>query len=125
MKDTTCKHFTGIGQDCCAAGVRYDDHPDGLACLMLYGKRRGHCDKLEFLTPEELAKEEADMAEFMGKIEKATRFVNQFRKKRNRGFVFTKDCPACGAPDALRFSFASNMHARVRCLTQGCVQWIE
>jgi hypothetical protein len=47
-------------------------------------------------------------------------------KKGQPGARGVIDCPACGEPDALRFSCAAyNGHIHAQCEAHGCVSWME
>jgi hypothetical protein len=125
MKQTTCKHFTGIQTKCCEAGVDYDSHGPMLPCLLIKGERLGKCDKMEFQTPEEVAQSEVEMEAFFVKIRLVENLVNPLRAEgKKRGYRGTHECPACKGKLHITISPGSG-HAHVRCDTKGCVGWLE
>ncbi len=55
-----CKHFTGIQNDACEAGVRYDSFKTGELPYqpLMDGQYHGHCQLLELRTIEEIDEQE-------------------------------------------------------------------
>lgn len=128
-----CKHFNGLMNRTCKAGVRYDDvrrEPEPgekgvqLPCL---GNPGCLCDKLEMRT-------EAEIDERIAEIEKVTDGTMRARAAivasigpwEGKGNVGVVDCPVCGKAKALHFSRAAlNGHIHAGCKTKGCVAWME
>jgi len=125
-----CKHFNGIQNDRCSAGVCYTDltgkdHARALPCITLGGdKRPAECDKYQMRTPEEEAAEEASMEAAMERFRKVMPTVSEWRKKPPRGKQEVIECPACKG--RLHLSQSSyNGHVHGQCETEGCVSWME
>lgn len=128
-----CRHFTGVGNDTCKAGVRYEDvrldhePTDGRSrswpCLRDAPLAAGRCASVSFRSEEE-AKAEAEegerrltlSGEAMRRAREASRGI-----KGGSGVV---ECPKCGG--RLHWSKAAvNGHIWGRCETKGCLSWIQ
>lgn len=126
-----CKHFKGtFKNDTCAVGVSYDDFKgQGLPCFERQNlKCTAVCEKREFLTEEELDEKERKLRQSIENIGKARKAIVEAigdRKKQSLGGRI--DCPVCGNPDCLSFSYAGsyNGHIHAKCSTEGCVCWME
>jgi len=122
----TCRHFTGIMNEKCAAGVTYRDVRDtsgpGMAkwpCLG--GECAKSCDKRAPTTEAEVRAEEVEMARRFGAIFEARAAIISTKKKSG-----TVACVLCKAPDALHFTVSSyNGHVHASCSTKGCLSWME
>jgi hypothetical protein len=72
LKLTTCKHFTGIQHDTCAAGVEYEAVKDparsGLARWPCLRNPALHCPKREFPTQAEVDVSEAETEAAIAKL---------------------------------------------------------
>lgn len=124
-----CNHFTGIGNDACLAGVRYDDVRVGgpIPCLEINGKRRDGCTKYQEPTAEEIAADEREDDEWMERFRLVMTAVRPWRtwSKANRvakqGVI---ECPVCKG--RLHLSQAAyNGHVWGKCETKGCAEWME
>ena len=149
--DRRCRHFTGMKDDVCKAGVRYADvqkdhdpiryvhrkservpytHTRSFPCLGKYNLGGAVCDKLSLPTPEEVAAEEAEWERLFERT-KACRaaIVAHLGGPWKRGMAGSAgaiDCPACGAAGALRFTRSGyNGHVHAACTTADCVSWME
>lgn len=125
----TCRHFTGVCNKVCAAGVEYDAFRCGpavqLPCLLLRPDvPQATCEKYVERTQEELDAEERETNEAMAKHILVIPFVSEWRKKPPRGKQEVVECPACKGRLHLSQS-AGNGHVWGRCQTKGCVSWIE
>lgn len=137
-RNPRCKHFTGIMNHRCDAGVKYEtvraERGPGkgyaLPCLPDPGDPETVCFLCEFPTAEELAAEEAEHKrrfEMVGKARAA--IVERLGGPWKRGTPGAEgviDCPCCGGAKTLRFTRAGvNGHVHANCLTKGCVSWME
>lgn len=129
-----CEHYRGLQHDTCAAGVSHasvtDESGKGFERYPCF--REGEClacDKRHFPTPEEVAKQVADIDAHMeqtGRGVAAARFDAEARgfKKGNGGAGSVK-CPCCEG-GTLHYSVAGyNGHMHGRCSTTGCVSWMQ
>ena len=128
-----CRHFNGIQNERCAAGVAYrelcGDAPGwakDMPCLL---KGSIKCDLLSLKTREE-AEKEADMWEHqinktVGAINAAKSDAKSRGLKRGNGGRGEVKCPAC--PDGtLRYTVAGvNGHMHAKCTTEDCASWME
>jgi hypothetical protein len=149
MQTGRCKHFNGIQNDTCKAGVLYesvtpDPQAPGMALRMPcddWSKRktlskptpaqqeqmtkRGTCPKYEEPSAEELKAWEDKLkvyGENMNKVFTALASIRKDQKGKNwRGVI---ECPACKGKLHLTHS-AYNGHMHGRCETEGCVAWME
>jgi len=147
------EHFTGIGGETCAAGVKYaavtHDHepvlyrtegePESrapqsrvrsLPCIAKYNLGGAVCAKCEMPIAEEVAAEEREWQERFARVAKARAAIVAHLggpwKKGTPGARGAIDCPCCGKPGALRFSRSGyNGHIHARCETPGCCSWME
>lgn len=136
MKNDTCKHFTGIQNDCCAAGINYDDVrrlPGPIPCLPHLHKEgtKNTCDKFEIRTKEEFEAlmREADesIAEAKKDIALILPMIAAMKEEfTGRQGVKRFDCPKCGAARNLVLTHSEiNGHVWGRCSTKDCLVWME
>lgn len=129
MMPASCKHFTGVQHDACAAGVVYDavrddspEHPTFKLRLPCF-----NCDipcaSRVFPTPEEVAAEEARWAAAMERVATA-RAAIVTRHGKARGLAGDLSCPNC-ADGTLRYSIAGNGHIHAACSTPDCCARLE
>jgi hypothetical protein len=138
MNATKCKHFNGVQNDACRAGVKYADvrianSAQGgysLPCLTEYNLAGATCGQCQLPTPDEIAAWKRDMAERFEKVVKARAAIVAHLggpwKKGTPGSTGTIDCPVCGKAGGLGFSRSGyNGHIHAACKTPVCVQWME
>lgn len=118
----------------CKAGVSYAQFrgkPFGeKPCFRRGGKCAGGCDKQQFPTDEDIAKEEAEFAALLERTKTARAAIVTHLggpwKKGAKSAGGEINCPICGKENALRFSRAGyNGHIHAACKTDGCVAWME
>lgn len=142
MNDCTCKHYTGIQNTHCKAGVAYRDvttdpdqpggayrkpcidwsrHPSSLTEKQAQEfARRGKCDKREVPTKEELAAEDAEIEKLYLSVETARAAIIAHGKLRG-----SLPCPVCKTGELRYTKAASNGHVHASCTTAKCVTWVE
>lgn len=147
MDKHTCKHFCGLRDKQCSAGVRYDDvtpRPKEPGCALRIPctlpekfdnrlsenqrsqlKEKGTCEKFELPTDEEIAKFEASIREVIERHTKLDPWISSMRKKhRSTGFRGVVECPICQGK--LHFTVSNyNGHTSGRCESENCVNYIE
>jgi hypothetical protein len=123
--DCQCKHFTGVQNEFCAVGVKYDSvssksPPFGIPCLM----KALPCLKREFLTAEEEAAKQAEMDKWLANtFQVRAEIVKRAAGKRGVSGAF--ECPICKV-GKLRYSIAGcNGHIHARCSTDDCICFME
>src|SRR2546423_8128344 len=100
--ETWCKHFTGIHNDTCKAGIKYNDvkvqdsRPLKLPCFKDQGCT-DRCAFATFRTPEEVAAEE----------EKSTRILRTYLDNMARNI-----CPHCYTPIEERMQVGRCVYAQ-------------
>ena len=134
--ETDCRHFNGIQNACCRAGVSYEalrDDDKRLPCLpmMRFETMRlvAVCDKFETMSHDEaVASADGDLAAILMN-ETARRAAHADAKFK--GFGIGKGghdsipCPT-GCGGQLYYRVASvNGHMHARCSTDKCVMWME
>lgn len=126
-----CVHFNGIQNKACEAGVNYDQFAGKLPCLksrLFSGQNRpaAHpCDKQQFPSDEQVAKELAEHAAAEEKFMKLTPLLREMKAKhRKTGFSGVVECPVCKGKLSLGVS-SYNGHTRGKCETKDCLAWIE
>jgi hypothetical protein len=101
-----CVHFTGIMDECCAAGVKYSEVRAGpmmFPCL----KSGGECTKAKFLTREEAEQKELEVAKGVGMY----LIVKDHVRKTGKRSGSIK----CNCGGTMLFAVASNDHIRASC----------
>lgn len=122
-----CRHFNGIQNGTCKAGVSYDSLPKGTNILKYacFGFDTARCKKFEATGVDAARKkwEEIDK-HTVGFVEARTAITN--KEGKNRGVQGRIDCPVCGQKESLHYSIAGyNGHIHAACKTEGCVRWME
>jgi hypothetical protein len=117
-----CRHFTGVLNDTCQVGVRYDEvrvkPPDGMFKLPCF-LDTDTCSKCSPYTDEEMAEHERERkAAFQGVMTARAAIVADGRKF---GAI---PCPVCDG-GSLKFNVARNGHIHGKCSTNKCVAWME
>jgi len=129
---TTCRHFNGIQNKQCEAGVTYRvDLSMRLPCIpsMTDKRESWKCDLFEVMTQTE-AEAEADEWErvYVRNIEARQAAKDHARRLglgRGHGGVGSLKCPCCD-DGHIRYSVASvNGHMHAACTTKDCVRWME
>ena len=128
-----CKHFTGMMNKTCEAGVSYDtvkvQKPDGgrsFACIEKYSHEpEATCDKRKWPTEEEVAAKIAEIDVRWKMMELAAPLIRKIKTEhKGKSWGGAVDCPACKG--ALHMSHSSyNGHVHGRCETDGCLGWME
>ncbi len=136
MRDGQCRHFNGIQNTCCKAGVNFNDLADGnrmglalrLPCWTPTSGRKGaipvECEKYVSVTEKEVADDKAATDTGMSNTRKVMLVVAEWRKKGPKGKREVIECPACGGKLHLSQS-GYNGHVHGACDTDGCVRWME
>jgi hypothetical protein len=148
-----CRHFNGITQSVCKAGVAYDDvrteHGDkpvryryegertvyqrgrSLPCFQDEAKNAKPCASCSYYTPEEVEAFKEEAFAIFGRSMKAREAIvadcGGPWKKGMPEAAGRVDCPICKAPDrTLTYKrSAYNGHIHAHCLTKDCVSWME
>lgn len=121
-----CRHFNGVQNGQCKAGVYYDQvsATRALPCLRNLGEHVP-CSHRSWLTPEEVeveaSKEEAYGAMFLKTIPLISRIKREHKGKAWQG---VEVCPVCAGKLHMRHS-GYNGHVWGRCETKDCLAWTE
>jgi hypothetical protein len=139
QKANKCRHFNGLMNDACEAGVNYADVRKGrgagrgyaLPCFKDDSAEHPecHCGKQSFKTHAEIESEiEATNRHFEDTMTARKAIVDHLGgpwKKGMPGTNGTIPCPVCKA-GSLGFSRAGyNGHIHAGCTTPDCVAWME
>lgn len=131
MKRDRCKHYNGLQHTACRAEVRYAEvTADGRRPTISNTPCFGHGDKCllrEWPTEEEIAAEEALIAQWLSNYATARRAIVEAIGPHvpGRDFQGVIDCPCCGTVGALHYTRSGyNGHIHGQC-AQGCVEWME
>ena len=143
MKPGDCRHFSGIQNKVCKAGVNYHGLTDRdgqiafvLPCLGPNPHAKvpaAECGMFEAVTQADLdarrAQSDAAMERHrkVGEALGAAISAQRKRSKSTRTAIRSVyDCPVCGHGQSLSVSTSGyNGHAHARCSTAGCVSWQE
>ena len=122
----TCRHFTGIQNDTCGAGVEYRSVRDTSGPGMARWPCTGDdcpivCEKKSAFTAEEVDAQERRLTETLAHIGAARAAIVKTGQQSGR-----VDCPRCGGKGALRFTVSGcNGHVHAACKTTECLAWME
>ena len=134
-----CKHFRGIQNKLCAAGVNVRELTGGpdsgwairMPCLPSMDRATISvtCDKFCAMTREEAENELREEEEATARHIKAMVAAHEDAKQRGfgrgRGGSGEVKCPCCETGN-IQYAVASyNGHMHARCTTQNCVTWME
>ena len=133
-KMASCRHFTGVGNETCDAGVRYEEaHPTGtlLPCIPFDSAvtPQAICALKSCWSREEAEDNHRKMEERSAQSMIAMVAAHADAKEKGfgkkNGGVSSLKCPVCEG-GTLRYSVASyNGHMHAGCTTEGCVSWME
>lgn len=126
-----CRHFNGVQNKVCKAGVNYDD-VEPIPCI---GYRPGatikqaECKKKSCYSRDEAIQIEKEHQESMKKFGLALGAASDDAKKRGlkkgQGGKGSLPCPVCKT-GTLHYSVASyNGYLWGQCSTSGCVSWMQ
>lgn len=124
----SCRHFNGVGNQKCDAGVNYDD-VQPLPCIPISVTTQvAQCALKSCLTREEA--EAVQVANDKRAEESMKAYVAAHEDAREKGYIkghggqSSVACPICEG--TIRYSVASsNGHMMAGCTTRGCVSWME
>lgn len=131
----SCRHFNGIQNKKCQAGVEYKPWNqatnEAMPCLpeSINGRSVWECASFEMMSREE-AEQEADAR--LVKVERTTKARHAAKDdakakgyRKGAGGHGKLPCPCCDG-GTLQYSVASyNGHMHAKCTTAGCVSWME
>lgn len=124
----SCRHFNGVGNGKCEAGINYDD-VQPLPCIPVSATTQtAQCALKSCLTREE-AEAERDRRDRRAEegFKAMTVAHNDAHEKgyiKGHGGQSSVACPICEG--TIRYSVASvNGHMMAGCTTKGCVSWME
>ena len=137
MKKDWCKHYNGLSNKVCSAGVDYHilvgKSRQILRCLPCFAENTSEvipCQKREWPTDEELVEQQKEISRRLNDMVSVRQaIVKQLTDEDNLhhnvggGQI---DCPACGK-GIVNYTYAGayNGHIHARCTTNGCVNWME
>jgi len=129
-----CRHFTGLQNKQCAAGVVYVtvESKDVKGFERFPCFRQGEsipCDKRSFPTPEEVAAKVAEREASWERLKLGIIAASDDAKKhgygKGKGGAGRVQCPVCKTGE-LHYSVAGyNGHMHGRCSTKGCLSWMQ
>jgi hypothetical protein len=133
-----CKHFTGIMADGgkCNAGVVYltikstDENRKGIAKYPCFRENiEVPCAKREFLTPEEVATEIAELESSWERMKLGLAATQtdaaRLGLRKGNGGKGSVPCPACKT-GTLHYTVAAyNGHMWGKCTTADCLSWMQ
>lgn len=132
-KEGRCKHFTGINDDKCAAGVQYRELVGGeeygwgarIPCVTnSLTQDPVSCDSHQDPTPEEIKADGEALKKTFGDVMTARAHILKMIDKHGVSHGRTQ-CPVC-TDGILSFTQAQiNNHIHASCSTEGCVSWME
>lgn len=137
QKANKCKHFNGLTNKTCDAGVPYDSvkvsRGEGQGFNFPCWKDRCEgtsCDKLQFLTDAEIKAEIEEYNRSFERIGLARKAIVEHLggpwKKGIPSAAGLIDCPACKGVKTLHFRRSGyNGHVHAICETKDCVCWME
>ena len=123
-KAGTCKHFTGIQNKVCKAGVDYETVKP-LPCITTFRKGDCTCDKYEEPSQAEIDEWPAFLDERMEMHRKVGPVIVAIKREhKGKSWKGVVECPCCGG--RLHVSHAGyNGHVHGQCETEDCLSWME
>ena len=127
----SCKHFTGVKDDRCRAGVCYREQfpppwgKGGLGCIEHNDPR---CPKAEWPTHEEALAKARESIAFTNRMMAPINSAHAAAKAAGlgKGHGGTGECPCPNCNGTLRYKVAAlNGHLWGKCSTEGCASWME
>lgn len=130
-----CKHFNGIMEKTCRAGIPYDRYRDeegklmGLLPCFKDEALASLCSLAAFPTEEEVQARIQEIDDSFNKVSKAREACVAYAKAQGWGKGKQSGCgrivcPVCGG--ILSFSIASvNGHIHAACSNPNCIRWME
>jgi hypothetical protein len=144
MRPGCCKHFNGIMNKCCRAGVSYRDvtpEPDAPGYALRkpcwtkpFGStpiqlaefaKRGTCEKYEEPTADDLREHDRVVNQIVAQAMKADAVIGKVKHEHaGNNWAGVETCPVCGGK--LHMSHAAyNGHTAGKCETADCLNWME
>lgn len=129
----SCRHFNGVQNKACEAGVTYEREGSerAMPCIprFINGRATWPCDRFEIMSQAEAEQEADGKIISMERGLKARCAAKDHAKSlglgKGKGGHSAIPCPGCDG-GTLRYSVASyNGHMHARCTTAGCVSWME
>ena len=121
-----CRHFTGVQNDACAAGIPYESLRGERGLMQIPCIHTGKhlpCEKREYLTAEEIAAEDAEIEASFLRTSAAIKAIKA-HVGGQRGVRDEIECPTCKG--RLRFTVAAcNGHIHAKCSTDDCVAFMQ
>jgi hypothetical protein len=121
-----CRHFNGIQNDNCKAGVAYKSLPERVFKdpFVCFGDVGG-CVKYEATGIEEVKKQDEEVSKMFNQAMIARKAIVTHTNGK-RGVHGKINCPICNGLETLCFSVdGSNGHIHAACSTKDCVRWME
>jgi hypothetical protein len=124
-----CKNYASpLHEKACKVGITFEalrtKHGSFLNWPCMAG-RDSNCDKAEWLTPKEVAENDAAFNKQIAKTMKGIRAAAEFRAaNKGRSNQDTVKCPECGGQLHLTIA-ACNGHVHGKCETPNCIAWME
>jgi len=131
-KPVCCKHFRGVQNKLCGAGINMRDITGGPAfgwarrmpCLVS-NNSQVTCTEYSEQTPQEIEAEEAEREKHFEKFKLAQPLIREIRTEHEgKSWEGIKKCPCCGGKLFLSHS-SYNGHVHGECETEGCLKWME
>ncbi len=125
MKKGTCKHFTGVQNETCDAGMKYDDFKPLPCITRLLGDKPRTCNKYEEPSDADISAFQDMLDASLERYRKAAPTLMKLRKKyKGKSWQGIIDCPICNG--RLHISIAGyNGHMHGHCETDDCLSWME
>ena len=151
QKIRKCRHFNGTMNQCCEAGIRYDDvrakndpptpyisrgiqytANSSMPCWVDSPDMNAQnldCPKRSLFTREEAEADERQMHESFTRIATGRKAIMEFLKEKGelkRDVAGKIPCPNCKTGSLhFRRAGAYNGHIHAKCTTEGCCAWME
>lgn len=129
----SCRHFNGIQNKTCIAGVKYQECEAGttMPCIPRHinGRRTWACELFEIMSPADAEKGADERIVVMNRGITARHAAKDDAKAKGygkgHGGYGSLPCPCCDG-GTLKYSVASsNGHMHGKCSTAECVGWME
>lgn len=131
MNNGKCKHFNGIQNKECKAGLNIREVVGGdnvgwlrrAPCLRSNGCTE-KCSQYAELTPEERAAKDAEFEIMIERMRLTLPIIKKAKKELPDGGSCELTCPVCSG--IVHIAVAKcNLHTHGICETEGCLRWME
>ncbi len=128
MRENVCVYYSGLSVKQCLEGIPYSDFFEGnplanIDLIPCFGRNNRPCGKRRFPTEKEVREYEETVEAGTKGLIMAVDIIRKKHPSQRKGVGGSIACPVCGK--TLKYSVASNGHIWGKCMTDGCLRWMQ